>query len=408
MRNRLNKWASSLLVLASGVVAQGFADQAEMERDNPLIAGTGFLGAQTNKAAPVLSSADSSSSEQNVFGDWQGASGRASVEKGFTLSAAFLYLQATTDNLLYAESITLVPPSGSKPGYADAEERQLDFEWAPGVQVNLGYIFPQRQQWEVFLSWNYLHSKAHDSADVAPLNLNGSFIKPYMYSYITGGDAEKASADWKLKFNTLDLTFARQFFVGKYLALKPMLGLRGAFIDQHFHAKYAAFQVGGTLGAPLLFPFDSFFKNHTDFSGGGVRLGADLQWFMSSQWSILGGFSGSLLYGHFKVRQKISGAILITDSILIPTPVKIRDSQNRISPNLEGKFGIQWQTFFNQDRFKVSLGAFYTLIYWFNQNKILNASTSFSFNPIAPHATINPQAGNLQMQGGTFELRFEF
>ncbi|MBI3212060.1 MAG: hypothetical protein HYZ47_05230 [Simkania negevensis] len=343
--------------------------------------------------------------ETNVFGKAQGQTCSASVDQGFTIRAGFLYLQARQGGLDYVQKIDVtVPSSLVDPLLIDSKQRTLDFEWEPGVTVSLGYIFPQRQQWEASLTWNYFTGRAHDSLKTDDPLLGTSSLKPYLFPYFIGSSADKASAHWKLNFNTLDLMLSRSYFIGKYIAVKPAVGLRGAWIDQHFQAKYhGAHSLNG-----LLILQDTSFKNHTDFSGGGLRIGTDLQWFMGTDWCILGSFSGSLIYGHFHSKEKVNGFIIPDPAFTLDSIYNTKQNQNQIIPNLEGKLGIQWQTFFHNEQYKVSLGAFYTMGYWFDQNKLFNINVSLGDSGAETFITPNFISGDLQYQGVSFDLAFEF
>jgi hypothetical protein len=93
---------------------------------------------------------------------------------------------------------------------------------------------------------------------------------------------------------------------------------------------------------------------------------------------------------------------------LIPENIHTKQNLTRISPNLESKAGLQWQTFFNADRCRLSLGAFYNLVYWFRQNQIIN--TVVLFNPATQNSYVNELRtyGDLQLQGVSVEARIEF
>jgi hypothetical protein len=79
---------------------------------------------------------------------------RNSIDKGISAQATFLYWQAKEDGLEYVETVGLDVTGSPVPTLIEARNvsKTLDFEWKPGFQVSLGYIFPQRQQWDVSLS----------------------------------------------------------------------------------------------------------------------------------------------------------------------------------------------------------------------------------------------------------------
>jgi len=64
------------------------------------------------------------------------------------------------------------------------------------------------------------------------VNANGVSPAPYpIYS--------KAHGRWKGYLNQLDLDLGREFFVSKYLTLRPHFGLRTTWLRQHLHTDYS-------------------------------------------------------------------------------------------------------------------------------------------------------------------------
>ncbi|MBS0621311.1 MAG: hypothetical protein JSS61_07660 [Verrucomicrobia bacterium] len=342
-------------------------------------------------------------SEQNELGKWQGKTTSASADKGFTIDGAFLYWQAHEDGLEYAQKINVfATPPASPIVKVNTDKNNLHFEWNPGVRVSLGYISSGMEQWDLNLAWTYMYSKAHGSASTSgDLGLHN--LRPVWAPLLMGFVADSASAKWHMHFNTLDLTLGRNYFAGKTLAVKPTIGVRGAWIDQHYTAKYHG---AHTDGASTFF-HDNSFKAHNDFTGGGIRIGGDFTWYMSRNWNVVGNLFGSLIYGRFNVKQIEDGEILVS-GFLIPEHVNMKDHFNRVRPNVEGKLGLQWQSFFNKEKYRFSIGAFYDLSYWFEQNELFNTISyidpTTGENPIVP--TRNP--GDLSFQGVSGEIRFEF
>lgn len=346
-------------------------------------------------------------SEINVHDRWQPISSSASVDKGVTIDAYFLYWQAYEDGLEYLQSInsTLIDNT-----HIDIEGRlyDLDFDWNPGVRLDIGYIFPQRQQWELGLGWTHIYSKAHDSCSLSEKSSGEKTLKPIWLPLILGGFAEKASAHWSACYNTLDFSLSRHYFVGKWLAMKPFIGVRGAWIDQDYRVNYLA----GHNGLPDI--TENRFKVDQDFSGGGLIMGTDLQWFAAKNWSILAKVTGGLVYGHFSVDERVKGVVQFAapvQAFAIFETLHFKNDLNRVVPTVEAKGGVQWQTFFNDDKFLVSVGLFYDLVYWWNQNQFLNYIVLLDESPTANgDSLLIPKRANggLQYQGISAQARVEF
>ncbi len=357
-------------------------------------------------------------SEKNAFGKWQGKLSTASIATGPVIAVDFLYYQAQIDQLEYALNNKIqVNTSPTLAIKANIQCEGVDFEWKPGVRVALGYVFPEHDRWDLFLTWNYLHSKAHGSSKSDP-TFNTGMLRPVWLPFLLGSLADKASADWTLNFNTLDLSLGRNFFLGKWMTIHPFGGLRAAWIDQDYRVKYHAAYQYSTSGTITTLTRNTGVKASNDFSSIGLRAGVDLDWLFARNWSLFSSASASLLYGKFNIEEKFNGALLLDlggGPELFSEIISLNDRIHRIRPNLEGSMGLKWATFFNRDKFRVALSAAYNFIYWFNQNQLINEIVTINDSAINGASTqtetvVSPQnkAGDLTMQGLNVELRFDF
>ena len=348
-------------------------------------------------------------SEQNVYGDWQGKNQSASVMSGFTTELSFLYWKAVTEGLVYAQEIDgSVGPAAADPIIIDAKVKDLDYEWDPGFKVGLGYIFDGRQQWDTSLYWTYFHSTAAASASVGADDLSLVALRPTWLPFLMGSVADRAKADWTFNYNVIDACIARDFFLGKYLSLRPQAGIRGAWLYQDYEAKYRAGQF--VNGGATLLRRNTRFKGSNDYSGAGLRFGSDAKWYLTKNLIIQGNGFISLLYGEFRIKEFYDGAFPLdvgAGPFLKPETIDLRKDFNAVRPNLETELGATWQIFFNNDKFRFALGAFYQLVYWFNQNNLVNQFLSLDGNGNAYVTNINPQ-GDLSMQGVRIQANLDF
>lgn len=341
-------------------------------------------------------------SEQNAYGGWQGKSGSASVDRGVIFQASYLYWQPKMDALDYVLDLQI---TAGDMIFAKGEQFEPNFHWDSGAQVELGYIFPERGQWDATASWTYFHSKANASATTTDPTLNLNTLRPSWLQLILGSNAFDASCNWNLVFNTLDLSLGRDFFLGKWLSFHPKVGFRGASIAQAYRADYnGAFQA---LGAYIPLPEASFFHTKWHYSAAGIRFGTDAEWHLNSQFSfIVDGFA-SIVYGRYKLKQAYQGAVLVPIGappfLMIPENIELKKRFYRIRTAFDGEVGARWHYFFNKNRRKVGIGAFYCLSYWFNQNPILDLYGFFD-SVADTFLSSTPLVGDLQMQG----IRVEF
>lgn len=346
--------------------------------------------------------------QTNLRGRLQPKSESASVDKGWTVDASFLYWNAKVDGFEFADKVKVESTSsGGTPTsiHAKGKIAAPSFDnWDPGVQLGLGYIFPQREQWSLRLGWTHLNTDSHHAVSSDDPTLTTELIVPTLLPFITGTAADHASAHWRMEFDTLDLELGRHFFIGKWLSCKPVIGLRAAWIDQHFRAKYDSLYVT-TSG---IFPFDQSFRCNQDFGGIGVRFGTDLQFYITKCWSVLGNLSGSLLWGSTEIKEHATGRIFVSTTSSFPETTKFKQSIDRIRPNLEGSLGFQWQTFYHSDKYRVAISALYSFAYWFKQNQLANEALNFPPNLQQPATNTIVSNGDLQLQGLNVRFNFDF
>ncbi len=358
-------------------------------------------------------------SEQNVYGQWQGASQSASVNSGFVFEADFLYWKALVDGLVFSQKIDVTVPAAF-PGTINVVDdvNDLDFKWDPGFKLGAGYIFEGRQQWAAKLFWTYYHSKASGSEKSDPAFITGTGLKPMWLPFLMGSIADRARANWSLNYNVFDAMTGRDMFLGRYVSMNPQIGIRGAWINQDYRVKYHGAFTYNDAGVENFLTTDTKFSGSNDFSGAGLRFGSDLTFFLTKNLLIQGNGFFSLLYGEFEVKELYDGAFIIdlgAGPTLVPEVIRLTKNFNAVKPCLETELGGVWQIFAKNDQYRFSIGAFYQFVYWFAQNNLVNQILMINDSPINATAintnrdvtNLNPK-GDLQMQGIKIQLNFDF
>lgn len=331
-----------------------------------------------------------------------------SVDHGFIAQASYLFYQAMEDGLDFIQSTEV---SGGFPGriLADAVVHEPTFHWKSGFQVGLGYIFSQREQWDLFANWTWYHGDAHNSASADFATVASRTLRPVWLPFLMGTAASEASVDWRVHFNTVDLSIGRDFFIGRWLSMHPRAGFRGGWITQRYHASYnGAYLVNGTTVFPLgITSFDANWHYHA----GGLRMGSDAQWYFSDQFSFVANLYGSILYGKFKMNQIFDGGFVIDGGggpVELPETIFFQKEYFRLRPVLEAEVGLKWQRFFHDRKRKASIGAYYGFSYWFNQNVLINEFLNIDLTSGNSFVTLLPLDGSLQLQGLRVEAALEF
>ncbi len=352
-------------------------------------------------------------SECNIKDRLQPKLASAGVECGITLGASFLYQQAIVDLLSSVRQVgfTSVPDGGAV--VAVEETDVIDYKWRPGFRVIAGYIFSQREQLGLNIAWTHLEGKGASSVYFDDPTFSKGSLKPTWNPFLLGPQADQATSTWDCKFNLIDGTFGRGFFLGKWLVVHPYAGIRGAWIDQDYQAKYhAAWTVDTTGGGNFALSFrDTSFTAENDFKGVGFLFGLGTDWYLSCNFSVFTNLKTSLLYGKIEVFQFIDGQLIIPiptiPTIVIPETISQTRSVRRLRPNLEGELGVKWEQFFCNNSYRLFLGVSYEFSFWFFQNMFEN-TTNYLDGVQNSFATSFVEPRNLQFQGINVQAGFDF
>lgn len=312
------------------------------------------------------------------------------------------------------------------------KDRGFDFKWDPGFKLGLGVVFGDKDEWELLLNWTWLQSKANSHSTgtqgtvdiVTFLNTlaaggtaNLESVIPSWSPLLLAGPSQKTDGKWRMHYNTVDLELGRNFFLGKTLALRPHIGLRGAWINQQSKVIYNSIlnQLSSatsgtiTIGGPSAIP--STFKAESKFEGVGLRGGADMYWNFTNHFCVFGKVSGAILYGYYEVEESINNSVNFGgSSIILPLPpitingtTTLKDRFHRTRTNLEAALGLQWHTDFWEDKTHLFVSFSYEVNEWFQQNEL----RSIDWNVFA-FLKSQRQPGDLGLHGITFDVRFDF
>ncbi len=315
-------------------------------------------------------------------------SSRFEVEKGWNLflTTEFLWWVAKEEGLYYVQNgytgatTSALPPDATK--NFDGHLEKVHPHFRPGFRIGLGGNMGY-DEWDLFLNWTWFKSTARGSKQGALLTL---WSHPEVSDELGNPQgATSAKARWHLHLNLLDLEMGRAFWVGKHCSLRPFIGARAAWIDQHFHIHYDLTTTPET---------DSHLSAVSNFEGGGVRTGVDTRWALLGGWSFYGLASASLLYGFYDAdfhqtweSQKIANA---------------RDGFHQASSTAQLELGVRWDTYLHKDRYHIGLYAGWEQNIWFSLNKMNHFFGNLS------QGNLEQMNTDLTLSGGTFGVRFDF
>lgn len=311
------------------------------------------------------------------------------------ITADFIYWKEYQNGLEFAESGlaggTLASGTTLPRGTVSAPRGA----WEPGFKVGLGLEF-EHDGWDLFAQYTWLapqtgngnKTNATDPVGTSTLfPLLGAY-KGHSATSSTPAPLNDASATWKMHYNVLDLELGRNFFVSRYMTLRPHFGLKAAWMTQRFNVSQDFNGLMSTL-------FRSEQINHKQKNWGlGIRAGLDPVWHFARSWGLYGEFAFSALYSYFKGK----GTDTLWTGYGETGTASVYENAARnfhgVTPVLELGLGLEYMGWFYDEAYMLEVKAGWEEQVWFQTNQLVNGLTSGS--------------GNLTTQGFTFKVGFHF
>ncbi len=177
-------------------------------------------------------------------------------------------------------------------------------------------------------------------------------------------------------------------FVGKYLTLRPYVGMRSTWLFQQFNV---------SVTDSLLETQNAKMDNR--FWGFGFVAGMDSDWIFGRGFSLFASADYSLLVGFFDVDEKAKqdGA-----------PIWKTKSGFRAGRSIiDIAAGFKWAHLFCKGRYGIAFKAGYEYHLYFDQNQFINTFLVQTGSPMTLERYLT-QGGNLTYQGITAGFQFDF
>lgn len=304
---------------------------------------------------------------------------------GVFLTGDYLYWTGREQNLQFAysgQSALADTPTATDKGKLYG----FHFGFRSGFRVGLGFSFGH-DKWD--LSFNYTWFQADHNHGSAKLKNSSTLLFPGYYIPLSGYEyLTSAQGGWKLHFNALNLELGRNFYVSKFLSLRPFFGLNSSWQRQHLSVDYL-----GILSADSAVSRKYHLRNALDFWGIGLRAGVDTAWHLASNWSLYGDLALSTLWGQFSNTRKDSLANVGNPWTSV---YHVSGGFHTIVPVVEIGVGLRKEEWFCNDRFHLAAQLGWEEQVWFDMNQ-------YESGP-----NLNHTGGNLILQGLTARLRFDF
>ena len=152
-----------------------------------------------------------------------------------------------------------------------------NFGFKPGLKVGLGTHF-NHDGWDLLAEWTYLYGnyrQNHISVDAG----SGKGLASVQQIVLRDGysstfDLSSAASRWKQEFNVVDVEMGRDFFLSRYLTMRPHMGFKTAWIHETTQNTYTVLPNVVDDILPNLLD-TAVFQNTEHMWGIGIRTGFD-------------------------------------------------------------------------------------------------------------------------------------
>ena len=122
-----------------------------------------------------------------------------------------------------------------------------EFKLRSGFKVDLGVYLPH-DNWDLVGEYTWFYNKTNSFH--APTFTSGQAVNTWLIDPVNNTPATLSyfASRWQGWFQRVDVTMGRSFYAGHYLALRPFLGLLGAWDSQDFDINYQ-FSTDSTLSS---------------------------------------------------------------------------------------------------------------------------------------------------------------
>jgi len=231
--------------------------------------------------------------------------------------------------------------------------KTLEFDFDPGFRVGVG----SRAEWDTKLYYTWYYSKATDSASGNIISgfLPGRLIESFNNFFYTSAQCSLA-----IEYNMFDWDIGKSFYVTNNLLLRPLLGIRGGWINQTINSNFQ-----GKI---------SVSENLTNnFRGIGPKVGVESSVGLWSEhgyhYSVAADFSTSYLWGKWKINDILQDNTPTTFTTTV-------GSRNLGALTLQALIGIN----LNYKCLSMKLG--YEIMDWFDQYQVMDDGTGAHDNDL--------------------------
>ncbi|HEY2811550.1 MAG TPA: Lpg1974 family pore-forming outer membrane protein [Rhabdochlamydiaceae bacterium] len=257
----------------------------------------------------------------------------------------------------------------SASGYSNLQQstvNYLDFEYDVGFRLGID-CDTAYDGWDLSLTWLSFDTDANEK-ETAEGNreLFASRLDPQVVNFLEANGLTtpvpifgKAKAHWRAFLNQLDLDLGREFFVSRYLTLRPHFGLRTTWLRQRLNTNYSnGIPTAGNSTMPKI-----EIREKNKWWGLGIEGGLDTVWSLGAGISLYGNIAAAIESGFQKVRtmSEVEDLELVFENN--------KDSYRISRPILDLQLGLRWDKYLGNNSYNFGLHAGWEHHVYFSQNQ---------------------------------------
>lgn len=243
----------------------------------------------------------------------------------------------------------------------------INFGYSHGFRG--GFSYQPDQLWDLKFYWTYLPANQTMSITTPDQVL----VPEFFSGFLSGNFFFGSQLNWTIYMNTLDLEASHKFKVTNSLFLSPMIGLKGATINQNLTSSWNA----------LVYVANENVLHK--YYGLGPSLGMSGKWNFIKDLSLVGSFSTAFLWGTWNI-QDIYTRPFALGGLVQPTTITTYQNHTVLGTLTFDYFlGLEWT---HKGKVDASVRLGYEMQYWTNQLRL-------------PTFQLLPVRGDLTLQGGT-------
>jgi hypothetical protein len=242
-----------------------------------------------------------------------------------------------------------VSPLGASTGKGHVQ--RPDFKFEPGLKVGIGVNF-EHDGWDLYAQYTYLSGPSESNSIAAQTGVGATNLQTFYPNNGSDGlvgPLVSASCKWKQDFNIIDLELGRDYFISRYLTLRPTAGFKTGWINEQSTISLVPTPTVAVDGTSPNRPTSIVMTYRQNMWGLGIRTGLNAGWHATKNWSFYNDFAFTAMWSDFKIHQKQN----TTESVLGSMENELtHQTLQTVIPVFEAGLGVAYITWWEQSRYR--------------------------------------------------------